>query len=45
MKNKMIILIRPSGSGKRAFAIELTKRHTDYVIVNRDSIRNMTFGY
>lgn len=44
--NKLLILVGISGSGKSTFA-STTVRHNPerYVVVNRDKIREMAFGY
>jgi len=46
MKGNLLILVGISGSGKSTYAHELWKENPDkYVIVNRDKIRELLFGF
>lgn len=46
MKNKLVILCGISNSGKSTFASRIVQYNPDrYVIVNRDKIRELLFGY
>ena len=46
MKGKLLILAGISGSGKSTYAHELWMSNPDrYVIVNRDKVRELLFGY
>lgn len=44
--NKLIILVGISGSGKSTFASTMVRHNPErYVIVNRDKIRELLYGY
>lgn len=45
MKNKIIILIGISGSGKSTFAKDYVKNNSNSVIISRDTIRMALFGF
>ncbi len=45
MKNKIIILIGISGSGKSTFAKDYVKNNKNSVIISRDTIRMALFGF